>query len=69
MGLPGGSEGDVHARIDATSGATPKICMTRFRLYASTCRLISVLTRGNVLVKKCVLPIQAFRVPKGCSTV
>jgi hypothetical protein len=62
-------ESDVHARINATSGATPKICITRFKLYASTCRLISVLTRGSVLVKKCVLPIQAFSVPKGCSTV
>ena len=66
---PSSGESNVHARIDAMSGATPKICITRFKLYASTCRLISVLTRGNVLVKKCVLPIQAFSVPKGCSTV
>jgi len=28
-----------------------------------------VLTRGIVLVRKCVAPIQAFSVPKGCSTV
>src|ERR1700730_18102771 len=62
-------ESDGHARIDATRGATPKIFITRFRLYASTCKLISVLTRGNVLVRKCVAPIHALRVPKGCSTV
>src|SRR5271169_3819675 len=51
------------------SGAIPRICIARFMLYASTCKLISVLTRGIVLVRKCVAPIQALSVPKGCSTV
>ncbi len=36
------------------SGAVPRICIARFMLYASTCKLISVLTRGTVLVEKCV---------------
>lgn len=48
---------------------TPKIFMTRFRLYANTWRLISVLTFLNRFVVKCVAPIQALSVPKGCSTV
>ena len=30
----------------------PKICIVLFRLYANTCKLISVLTRGSVLVRK-----------------
>src|SRR6266850_997769 len=58
-----------HALIAAMSGAVPKICIARFKLYASTCKLISVLTRGNVLVRKCVAPIHILSVPKGCSTV
>src|ERR1022692_425133 len=59
----------IQALIAAMSGAIPRICIARFRLYARTCKLISVLTRGNVLVRKCVAPIQALSVPKGCSTV
>ena len=47
----------------------PIMFIIRFMLYASTCRLISVLTRSSVLVRKCVEPIQAFSVPNGCSTV
>jgi hypothetical protein len=55
--------------IAAMRGAIPRICIARLRLYASTCKLISVLTRGKVLVRKCVAPIHALSVPKGCSTV
>ena len=36
----------------------PMIAIRRFRLYARTCKLISVRTRGNVRVRKCVCPIQ-----------
>ncbi|MEA3085649.1 MAG: hypothetical protein QOC89_3346 [Paraburkholderia sp.] len=43
--------------------------MTRFMLYASTCKLISVLTRSMVPVRKWVAPIHALIVPNGCSTV
>jgi len=45
------------------------IFITRFRLYASTCKLISALTRGSRRHKKWVAPIQALIVPNGCSTV
>jgi hypothetical protein len=38
--------------IALISGFTPKICIIRLRLYANTCKLISVLTLGNVLVRK-----------------
>lgn len=51
------------------SVVVPKIFIALFKLYADTCRLISVLTRGNVLVRKCVEPIHAFNVPNECSTV
>lgn len=34
--------------------ANPSIAITRLRLYASTCRLISVLTLANRRVRKCV---------------
>jgi hypothetical protein len=47
----------------------PRIAMTRLRLYASTCRLISVLTFSSRLVRKCVDPIQCFKVPNTCSMV
>ena len=47
----------------------PNIVTIRFMLYASTCKLISALTRSRVLVRKCVDPIQDLMVPKGCSTV
>src|SRR5574343_943685 len=50
-------------------GCTPNILIIRFRLYANTCKLISVLTRGKVFVRKWVEPIQDFKVPKTCSTV
>ena len=38
--------------------------MTRLKLYASS-RLISVPTRGSLLVRKCVEPIRALSVAKG----
>ena len=53
----------------ALRGFTPMMRMVRFRLYASTCKLISVLTFGNVFIRKCVAPIHALSVPKTCSTV
>ncbi|MFO0325155.1 MAG: hypothetical protein ACK50D_09140, partial [Burkholderiales bacterium] len=37
------------AFIACISGCMPRIFIIRFRLYASTCKLISVLTRGSVL--------------------
>ena len=55
------AKGAGQAMIAFMSGAIPRICMARFRLYASTCKLISALTRGIVLVKKCVAPIQELR--------
>ena len=45
------------------------IFITRFRLYARTCKLISALTLGSRRHKKWVAPIQALIVPNGCSTV
>ena len=47
----------------------PYKLMIRRRLYASTCRLISVCTCARVFVRKCVAPIQNFSVPNTCSTV
>jgi hypothetical protein len=41
-----------YAVIAFIRGLAPKICIIRFRLYANTCKLISVLTRSNVLVRK-----------------
>ena len=43
--------------------AMPRMLITRFRLYASTCRLISVRTSSNLRVKKWVQPIQCLSVP------
>jgi hypothetical protein len=43
--------------------------MTRVRLQANTCKAISEATRGSVFIRKCVAPIRALIVPKGCSTV
>src|SRR6202035_2585859 len=40
-----------------------------WRSHVSDCRLISVRTFSRVLVLKWVAPIQALRVPNGCSTV
>jgi hypothetical protein len=40
-----------------------------FEVEARTWRLISVLTRFNVRVRKCVEPIQALMVPNECPTV
>ena len=59
----------VYDFIAAMKGCAPIIWITRFMLYANTCKLISVLTRGNVLGRKCVAPIQAFNVLNGCSAV
>jgi len=36
------------------SALAPSICITRFKLYARTCKLISVLTCFNVFIWKCV---------------
>lgn len=52
-------------RIAAISGLAPMMLITRPRLLARTCRLISVLTRDSILVWKCVAPIHAVRV-SGC---
>lgn len=43
--------------------------MTRLRLYASTCKLISVETFTSLRIWKWVEPIQCFSVPNTCSTV
>jgi hypothetical protein len=59
----------VQALIAFMGGAIPRIRIARLRLYASTCKLISVLTCGIVVVRRCVAPIQALSVPKGCSAV
>ena len=57
------------ARSASIKGPVPMIFITRFRLYARTCRLISALTLGSRRHKKCVVPIQALIVPNGCSAV
>jgi hypothetical protein len=49
--------------------AMPRRAIKRLKLYARTCRLISVATCSRPLVRKCVAPIQALIVPNGCSTV
>jgi len=41
-----------YAIIAFISGFTPKIRIILFKLYANTCKLISVPTRGRVLVRK-----------------
>lgn len=45
------------------------MAMTRFRLYARTCRLISVATFLSRRIRRCSAPIQPLIVPKTCSTV
>jgi hypothetical protein len=40
-----------------------------FKVVGQHMEAHSVFTRGSRLVRKCVEPIQALRVPKGCSTV
>lgn len=57
------------ALIASIKVPVPSILITRLRLYARTCRLISVLTFFSVLVRKCTLPIHSLIVPNGCSTV
>jgi len=42
----------LYARTKAIRSCVPKMFSTRFRLYARTCRLISVRTLGNVFVRK-----------------
>lgn len=46
----------------------PTRLIARFMLLASTCRLISVVTLGKVLVSKCVALVHDFNVPNGRST-
>lgn len=41
-----------HARIAVITASEPSSLITRFMLYASTCKLISVLTRPMVRVRK-----------------
>jgi len=41
-----------HARIAFISVSEPSSLITRFMLYANTCKLISVLTRSMVRVRK-----------------
>jgi hypothetical protein len=41
-----------HACIAVISASEPSNLITRFMLYASTCKLISVLTRAMVRVRK-----------------
>ena len=41
-----------YALIALISGPVPRILIARFKLYARTCKLISVRTRGSVLVRK-----------------
>jgi hypothetical protein len=62
-------DGPPQVRIAAINCRFPKIAIALFRLYAKTWRLISVLTFFKVLIWKCVEPVQAFKVPKGCSDV
>src|SRR5262245_31626791 len=70
MSLKSADKSDrVYARIAAIRGCTPSIWISRFRLYASTCRLSSVRTFGSVFVRKCVAPIHDLSVPNACSTV
>jgi len=56
-------------RMAAISGFTPRMFTTRVKLYARTASAISVATFGMVRVRKCVAPMRALIVPKGCSTV
>ena len=44
----------AYRAIASIIGTTPMIRITRFKLYASTCKLISVLTCSSVRVRKCV---------------
>ena len=65
----GSAKRPFQALMAAIRVAIPTICITRFRLYASTCKLISVCTCSSVRIRKCLAPIQNLMVPKGCSTV
>lgn len=51
---PEGKREATHVAIASINGAIPMIRITRFRLYASACRLISVPTCSSVRVRKCV---------------
>lgn len=55
--------------IAAISCLVPTIFMTRVRLWASTCRAISLATRGSRLHQEVRRPHARNMVPKGCSTV
>lgn len=55
--------------IPFSRASVPRIFIIRFMLYARTFKLISVLTFGSLFIRKCVAPIHALSVPKGCSTV
>ena len=47
-----------HAPIICSNGTMPIILITRFMLYASTCKLISVAMCLSVRIRKCWEPIQ-----------
>lgn len=49
--------------------ANSRFLMTRLRLQASTCKLISAATWPSRRVWKCVYPIQGLSVPNTCPTV
>jgi hypothetical protein len=51
------------AVIACISGRALRIFIASLVLYASTFKLISVRTFGNVLVRKCVARIQGLSVP------
>ena len=57
-------------RLDeGNQGLRPEHLQGALQVVGQTCKLISVRTRGRVLVRKCVDLIHAFSVPKGCSAV
>ncbi len=55
-----------YALIASITGVVPRVLIARFKLYASSCQLISVPTRGSVRVRKWFDPIQVLSVPKTC---
>jgi hypothetical protein len=57
------SQKAYQAVIACISCRALRISIARLVLYASTFKLISVRTFGNVLVRKCVAPIHGLTVP------
>ena len=52
-----------HQRLDADDIHHPR------EIVGSTCSAISVATFGSVFMRRCVAPMRALSVPKGCSAV